>query len=287
MSRIVFLNGSFLPIEEAKVPFMDRGFMFGDGVYEGIGVLDGRLVDNEAHLERLERSLREVRIPNPYTRAEWTHLEEELARRNGMTEGFIYFQVTRGVAERDFMFPDNAAPTVAMFTQAKAIVNAPAAKTGIAVITVPDLRWKRRDIKSLNLLAQVLAKQAAKEAGAQEAWMVEDGFVTEGGSSSGFIVTKEGRIVVRPLSNAILPGITRKSLLALSKDAGIELEERLFTVDEAYDAAEAFMTSASTFVLPIVSIDGRAIGDGKPGPITQKLREIYIQMAAGPRLAAE
>jgi len=287
MSRIVFLNGSFLPIEEAKVPFMDRGFMFGDGVYEGIGVLDGRLVDNEAHLERLERSLREVRIPNPYTRAEWTHLEEELARRNGMTEGFIYFQVTRGVAERDFMFPDNAAPTVAMFTQAKAIVNAPAAKTGIAVITVPDLRWKRRDIKSLNLLAQVLAKQAAKEAGAQEAWMVEDGFVTEGGSSSGFIVTKEGRIVVRPLSNAILPGITRKSLLALSKDAGIALEERLFTVDEAYDAAEAFMTSASTFVLPIVSIDGRAIGDGKPGPITQKLREIYIQMAAGPRLAAE
>ena len=287
MSRIVFLNGSFLPIEEAKVPFMDRGFMFGDGVYEGIGVLDGRLVDNEAHLERLERSLREVRIPNPYTRAEWTHLEEELARRNGMTEGFIYFQVTRGVAERDFMFPDNAAPTVAMFTQAKAIVNAPAAKTGIAVITVPDLRWKRRDIKSLNLLAQVLAKQAAKEAGAQEAWMVEDGFVTEGGSSSGFIVTKEGRIVVRPLSNAILPGITRKSLLALSKDAGIELEERLFTVDEAYDAAEAFMTSASTFVLPIVSIDGRTIGDGKPGPITQKLREIYIQVATAPRLAAE
>jgi len=287
MSRIVFLNGSFLPIEEAKVPFMDRGFMFGDGVYEGIGVLDGRLVDNEAHLERLERSLREVRIPNPYTRAEWTHLEEELVRRNDMTEGFIYFQVTRGVAERDFMFPDNAAPTVAMFTQAKAIVNAPAAKTGIAVITVPDLRWKRRDIKSLNLLAQVLAKQAAKEAGAQEAWMVEDGFVTEGGSSSGFIVTKEGRIVVRPLSNAILPGITRKSLLALSKDAGIELEERLFTVDEAYDAAEAFMTSASTFVLPIVSIDGRTIGDGKPGPITQKLREIYIQMATAPRLAAE
>ncbi|HZW46493.1 MAG TPA: D-amino-acid transaminase [Microvirga sp.] len=287
MSRIVFLNGSFLPIEEAKVPFMDRGFMFGDGVYEGIGVLDGRLVDNEAHLERLERSLREVRIPNPYTRAEWTHLEEELARRNGMTEGFIYFQVTRGVAERDFMFPDNAAPTVAMFTQAKVIVNAPAAKTGIAVVTVPDLRWKRRDIKSLNLLAQVLAKQAAKEAGAQEAWMVEDGFVTEGGSSSGFIVTKEGRIVVRPLSNAILPGITRKSLLALSKDAGIALEERLFTVDEAYDAAEAFMTSASTFVLPIVSIDGRTIGDGKPGPITQKLREIYIQVATAPRLAAE
>jgi len=287
MSRIVFLNGSFLPIEEAKVPFMDRGFMFGDGVYEGVGVLDGRLVDNEAHLERLERSLREVRIPNPYTRAEWTRLEEEIARRNGMMEGFIYFQVTRGVAERDFTFPENATPTVAMFTQAKAILDAPAAKTGIAVITVPDLRWSRRDIKSLNLLAQVLVKQAAKEAGVQEAWMVEDGYVTEGGSSSGFIITKEGRIVVRPLSNAILPGITRKALLALSKDAGIELEERMFTVEEAYGAAEAFMTSASMFVTPIVSIDGRAVGDGKPGPITKKLREIYIRMATTPRMAAE
>ncbi len=287
MSRIVFLNGSFLPIEEAKVPFMDRGFMFGDGVYEGVAVLDGHLVDNDAHLERLERSLREVRIPNPYTRAEWTRLEDELARRNGMTEGFLYFQVTRGVAERDFMFPDDATPTVAMFTQAKSIVNAPAAEKGIAVITVPDQRWSRRDIKSLNLLAQVLAKQAAKEAGAHEAWMVQDGFVTEGGSSSGFIVTKEGSIVVRPLSNAILPGITRKSLLALSQGAGIALEERMFTVEEAYGAAEAFMTSASAFVLPIVSIDGRAIGDGKPGPITKKLREIYIRMASSQRMAAE
>jgi D-alanine transaminase len=285
MSRIVFLNGLFLPIEEAKVPFMDRGFLFGDGIYEGIGVLDGRLVDNEAHLERLERSLREVRIPNPYTRAEWTNVEEELARRNNLTEGFIYFQVTRGVAERDFMFPNEVTPTVAMFTQAKSIMNAPAAETGIAVITVPDLRWKRRDIKSINLLAQVLAKQTAKEAGAQEAWMVEDGFVTEGGSSSGFIVTKEGRIVVRPLSNAILPGITRQSLLALSKDEGIALEERLFTVAEAYEAAEAFLTSASNFVLPIVSIDGRMIGNGKPGPITKRLRETYIRMARSPRLA--
>jgi D-alanine transaminase len=287
MSRIVFLNGSFLPIEEAKVPFMDRGFLFGDGIYEGIAVLGGHLVDNEAHLERLERSLREVRIPNPYTREEWTRLEEELARRNGLTEGFIYFQVTRGVAERDFMFPENTTPTVAMFTQARSIVNSPAAETGIAVITVPDLRWKRRDIKSINLLAQVLAKQAAKEAGAQEAWMVEGGFVTEGGSSSSFIVTTEGHIVVRPLSNAILPGITRQSLLALSREAGIELEERLFTVEEAYDAAEAFLTSASSFVLPIVSIDGRPIGNGKPGPVTKKLREIYIGMATAQRMAAE
>ncbi|WP_201864251.1 D-amino-acid transaminase [Microvirga soli] len=287
MSRIVFLNGSFLPIEEAKVPFMDRGFLFGDGVYEGIGVLDGQLIDNEAHLERLERSLAEVRIRNPYSRAEWTSLQQEIVRRNGMAEGFIYFQVTRGVAERDFFFPENAEPSVAMFTQAKSIADAPAARTGIAVVTVPDQRWARRDIKSINLLAQVLAKQAAKEAGAQEAWLVEDGYVTEGGSSSGFIVTKQGSIVVRPLSNAILPGITRKSLLRLSEEAGIPLEERRFTVEEAYDAAEAFLTSASNFVLPIVSIDGRPVADGKPGPITKRLRELYLSMARVPALAAE
>jgi D-alanine transaminase len=287
MSRIVFLNGSFLPIEEAKVPFMDRGFLFGDGVYEGIGVLDGQLIDNEAHLERLECSLAEVRIRNPYSRAQWTSFQEEIVRRNGMAEGFIYFQVTRGVAERDFFFPETAEPTVAMFTQAKTIADAPAARTGIAVVTVPDQRWARRDIKSINLLAQVLAKQAAKEAGAQEAWLVEDGYVTEGGSSSGFIVTKKGSIVVRPLSNAILPGITRKSLLRLSEEAGIPLEERRFTVEEAYDAAEAFLTSASNFVLPIVTIDGRPVGDGKPGPITKRLRELYLSMARIPALAAE
>jgi D-alanine transaminase len=287
MSRIVFLNGSFLPMDEAKVPFMDRGFLFGDGVYEGIGVLEGRLIDNEAHLERLERSLAEVRIPNPYTRAEWTAFEEEIVRRNGMIEGFIYFQVTRGVAERDFFFPEHAKPTVAMFTQAKSIADAPAARTGIAVVTVPDQRWARRDIKSINLLAQVLAKQAAKEAGAQEAWMVEDGFVTEGGSSSAFIVTKKGSIIVRPLSQCILPGITRKSLLRLSEEVGIALEERRFTVEEAYDAAEAFLTSASNFVLPVVSIDGRPVADGKPGPITKRLRELYLAMASAPALAAE
>jgi D-alanine transaminase len=287
MSRIVFLNGSFLPIEEANVPFMDRGFLFGDGVYEGIGVLNGHLIDNEAHLERLERSLGEIRIPNPYTRAEWTRIEEDLVRRNNMTEGFVYFQVTRGVAERDFFFPTDAKPTVAMFTQAKAIANAPIAETGIAVATVPDMRWERRDIKSINLLAQVLAKQAAKEAGAQEAWMVQDGFVTEGGSSSAFIVTKAGSIVVRPLSNAILPGITRKSLLQLSREDGIPLEERLFTVEEAYEAAEAFLTSASNFVVPVVTIDGRPVGDGKPGRVTRRLRQLYLEMATAPAMAAE
>ncbi len=193
MSRVVFLNGAFLPAEEAKVSVMDRGFLFSDGVYEGVGVLDGHLVDNEAHLERFERSMREIQIANPHSRAEWTRFEDELVRRNGMSEGFLYIQITRGVAERDFMFPKDAPPTVMMFTQAKSIANAPAAEKGIAVITVADQRWKRRDIKSVSLLAQVLAKQAASEAGAQEAWMVEDGFVTEGGSSSAFIVTQDGQ----------------------------------------------------------------------------------------------
>lgn len=286
MSRMVFLNGAFLPIEEAKVPVMDRGFLFADGVYEGMGVLGGRLVDNEAHLARLERSLREVQIPNPYSRGEWTRLEEELVLRNGMMEGFLYLQVTRGVAERDFVFPKGAKPTVMMFTQARAIVNNPAAETGIAVVSVPDLRWKRRDIKSLSLLGQVLAKEAAAKAGAQEAWMVEDGFVTEGGSSSAFIVTQAGAIIARPLSHDILPGITRQALLRLAEEAGIRVEERLFTLGEAHDAAEAFNTSASGFVLPVVSIDGRPVGNGKPGPLTRRLRALYIEMAGAPAAAA-
>lgn len=285
MSRIVFLNGSFLPIEEARVPIMDRGFLFADGVYEGMGVLGGRLIDNDAHLARLERSLKEVRIPNPYSPADWTRLEEDLVRRNGMMEGFLYLQITRGVAERDFLFPKDATPTVMMFTQAKSIVHSPLAETGIAVVSVPDLRWKRRDVKSLSLLAQVLAKQEALEAGAHEAWMVEDGFVTEGGSSSAFIITKTGAVVARPLSSAILPGITRQALLRLAREEGLAVEERLFTLEEAYDAAEAILTSASNFVLPVVSIDGRPVGNGKPGAMTRRLRALYLQMAGAPSAA--
>src|SRR5215211_3313717 len=203
MSRTVFVNGAFVPFEEACVPIMDRGFLFADGIYEVSAVVNGRLVDNEAHLARLDRSLGEISIANPYSAAEWTDLEEELVRRNGLREGTVYMQVTRGVAERDFAFPKDAKPTVVMFTQASEIVNAPAARTGVAVITVPDLRWKRRDIKSVALLGQVLAKQAAAEAGVAEAWMVEDGYVTEGGSSTAFIITTDGSIVTRPLSHAV------------------------------------------------------------------------------------
>jgi D-alanine transaminase len=282
MSRIVFVNGSFVPYEEASIPIMDRGFLFADGIYEVSAVLDGRLVDNAAHLARLDRSLGEIRIANPYSTAEWIGLEEEMVRRNNLREGLVYMQVTRGVSERDFAFPKDVTPTVVMFTQEKNMVAAPLARSGAKVITVPDLRWERRDIKSVALLAQVLAKQAAAEAGVAEAWMVEDGFVTEGGSSTAFIITKDNRLVTRPLSHAILPGITRRSVMRLAKEADLTVEERLFSVQEAYDAAEAFFTSATSLVMPVVQIDDRTIGDGKPGPLAQRLRALYLEMAAEP-----
>jgi D-alanine transaminase len=286
MARIVYVNGEFVPYEEARIPIMDRGFLFADGIYEVSAVLNSRLVDNEAHLARLDRSLNEIRIPNPYDAARWTQLEEELVRRNGLVEGLVYMEVTRGVAERDFAFPKDSTPTVVMFTQAKNITRSPLAETGAAVITVPDLRWKRRDIKSVALLAQVLAKQAAAEAGVAEAWMVEDGHVTEGGSSTAFIITQDGRIVTRPLSTAVLPGITRLSVMRLAQENGLQIEERLFTVEEAHGAAEAFFTSASAFVMPVVRIDDRPVAGGKPGALTRRLRQLYLEMAGAPAAAA-
>lgn len=279
-ARIVYLNGDFLPFAEARVPIMDRGFLFADGIYEVSAVLDGRLVDNEAHLARLDRSLGEIDIANPHSLAEWIGLQTELIARNGLTEGLVYMQVTRGVYERDFAYPPaGTTPTVMMFTQAKTVAANPLAETGAKIITVPDLRWKRRDIKSVALLAQVLAKQQAAAAGVAEAWMVEDDAVTEGSSSTAFIVTTGGALVTRPLSTALLPGITRKAVLRLAEEAGLALEERLFSVAEALAAAEAFYTSASAFVMPVVSIDGHAVGEGRPGPHTRRLRELYLAMA--------
>jgi D-alanine transaminase len=285
MSRIVFVNGTFLPYEEARIPIMDRGFLFADGIYEVAAVLGGRLVDNAAHLARLERSLGEIRISDPYGPAEWTRLEEELVRRNALQEGLVYMQVTRGVAERDFGFPASAAPTVVMFTQPKALRDAPLARTGAGIVTVPDLRWKRRDIKSVGLLAQVLAKQAAVEVGAAEAWMVEDGFVTEGSSSTAFII-KDRTLVTRPLSHAVLPGITRQAVMRLAAEADLRVEERLFSLEEARSAEEAFYTSATSLVMPVVTIDGEPVGTGEPGPLTQRLRAIYLAMAGQSAAAA-
>lgn len=279
MSEIVFVDGAYVPREKASVSVFDRGFLFADGIYEVCAVLDGKLVDNPAHLARLDRSLGEIELPCPLSREEIVAMQRELVSRNEVREGLVYIQVTRGAADRDFAFPENVKPTFVAFAQAKKIIGSPHAETGVAAISVPDLRWARRDIKSVALLAQVLAKQAARKAGAAEAFMVEDGLVTEGASSSAFIVTQAQEIVTRPLSNALLPGCTRQAVLALARERNMRLVERAFTIDEAYGAAECFFTSATAFVMPIVTLDGRMIGQGRPGPATTRLRELYIEAA--------
>lgn len=278
MSRIVYVNGEYLPEEEARISIFDRGFIFGDGIYEVSAVLGGKLVDCDAHLARLERSCGEIRLALPWSRAELIAIHEELIKRNDIDEGGIYLQVSRGAADRDFAFPKDVAPTLVMFSQARNLSQAPAAKTGIKVVSCPDLRWARRDIKSVNLLGPVLAKQFAAESGAQEAWLVEDGIVTEGASSTAWIV-KGKTLISRPLSNKVLPGITRKAVLAFLAETGFKFEERTFTLDEALDAEEAFITSANSFVMPVVSIDGHTIHNGAPGPTAIRLREIYIDFA--------
>jgi D-alanine transaminase len=279
LSRIAYVNGEFLPLDEARISILDRGFLFADGIYEVSAVLDGKLVDNEAHLVRLARSVREIALLLPETLERIEEIQKELIARNDLVEGVVYLQVTRGAADRDFAFPKGVKPSLVMFTQVKNIVDSPAAQNGIAVKTLPDIRWARRDIKSVALLAQVLAKQAAAEAGCQEAWMVEDGLITEGGSSTVFIVTRDDVIVTRPNSNAILPGCTRKALIALAEERQIRIEERAFSVEEARVAKETFITSASSFLQSVVTIDGAPVGDGKPGAVAKRLREIYIEFA--------
>lgn len=279
MGDLVYVNGAYVAQEAARISVFDRGFLFADGIYEVCAVLDGRLVDNAAHLERLDRSLREIELSSPLSRAEVVAVEQELVARNGVVEGLVYMQVTRGPADRDFAFPAEPRPTFVAFTQKKQIVDAPAAARGVSVVSTPDLRWARRDIKSVALLAQVLAKQAARRAGAVEAFMVEDGAITEGASSTAFIVTDADEIVTRPLSTALLPGCTRKAVLALTRERGMRLVERSFTIDEALAARECFFTSATAFVMPVVSIDGHRIGAGVPGPATKRLRDLYIAAA--------
>jgi D-alanine transaminase len=279
MSRIVYVNGAYLPEEEAKISVFDRAFLFGDGVYEVTAVLDRRLVDFEPHLVRLDRSLKEIALAPPLTHSKLRRLHLELVARNNITEGLVYLEITRGVAERDFAYPENAAPTVVAFTQTRPLIDNPYAATGVKVITIPELRWKRRDIKSTAMLAQTMGKQEAKLKGAYEAWMVEDGHVTEGTSSSAFIFDAQGVVRTQPLGHQILPGVTRRAVLRLAALEGISLEERPFTVAEALAAREAFMTAASAFVLPVVEIDGVPIGDGRPGPIARAFRGLYIEEA--------
>jgi len=281
LEKIAYVNGSFVPHSEAKVSVFDRGFLFADGIYEVAAVLDGKLIDNASHLARLERSVGEIKLALPESRARIEEIQKELVRRNDLVNGMVYLEVTRGADKgRDFAFPKaDVKSTLVMFTSEKDIINAASAKTGINVITVPDIRWTRRDIKSVALLAQVLAKQAAAEVGAGEAWMIEDGKVTEGGSSSAFIVTHDDVIVTRQNGNEILPGCTRKAVVKLAEERQLRIEERAFTVEEALAAKEAFITSASVFVQGVVAVDGKPVGAGKVGPMTTRLREIYVEFA--------
>ena len=276
MKRTVYVNGKYLPEDEAKVSIFDRGFLFADGVYEVTSVLKGKLIDFPGHQRRLARSLKELGMKVPCTDEELLEIHRQLIARNELHEGMIYLQITRGAADRDFLFPESAEPTIVLFTQAKNLTNSPKIKSGYKVITVPDQRWKRRDIKTVQLLYPSMAKMEASRAGADDAWLVEDGFITEGTSNNAYIVQSSGNIITRNLSNDILHGITRASLVQFAAEEGVTVEQRPFTVAEAMEAEEAFITAASLFVAPVVEIDGKAIGNGKPGPVVSKLRKIYL-----------
>ncbi len=279
MSAIAYVDGAYLPADQASVSIFDRGLLFADSVYEVTTVLEGRLIDNRRHLARLVRSLQALEIPMPMPQAEIIAMQESLIERNAVREGVVYLQVTRGVAERSFEAPIQPSPTVFAFASAKNIIDAPQAREGISVITVPDQRWKRRDIKTTGLLAQSLAKTEASRRGAEDAWMVEDGMVTEGSSNNAWIVRGDGIVQTRPTGTEILGGITRAALFDIAEAAGYRIEERPFSLSDARNAAEAFVSSASTFVWPVVAIDGHKLGDGRPGPLTRDLRHRYIEAA--------
>ncbi len=282
MSRTVYVNGEYLPEGEAKVSIFDRGFLMADGVYEVTSVLDGKLVDFDGHAIRLERSLNELDMRAPVTKDELLNIHRELVAKNDVVDGGVYLQITRGApADRDFVYPDpDETPcTVVLFTQSKpGITESPAAKNGIKVISIEDQRWGRRDIKTVQLLYPSMGKMMAKAAGCDDAWLVEDGYVTEGTSNNAYIV-KDGKIITRQLSNDILHGITRAAVLRFAAEAQMDVEERLFTIEEAQQADEAFITSATMFVCPVVEIDGAQIGGGAPGSIAPRLREIYLDEA--------
>ncbi|WP_299779027.1 D-amino-acid transaminase [uncultured Roseobacter sp.] len=280
MTRTVYVNGDYLPETEATVSIFDRGFLMADGVYEVTSVLGGKLIDFDGHAVRLQRSLDELEMRSPISKEDLLEVHRELVRVNEIDEGMIYLQITRGApGDRDFVFPDpeTTAPTIVLFTQNKpGLADSPAAKKGMKVISIEDIRWGRRDIKTVQLLYPSMGKMMAKKAGADDAWMIEDGYVTEGTSNNAYIV-KGNKIITRALSNDILHGITRAAVLRFAQEAQMEVEERNFTIDEAKEADEAFITSASTFVMPVVEIDGIALGDGVPGRVAPRLREIYLE----------
>lgn len=279
MTRHIYLNGSYLPENEAKISVMDRAFLFGDAIYEVTAMVDGHLIDNDLHLARFARSLAELDIPLPIALENVREMQIELARRNQMTDGTIYLQVSRGVAERNFYAEPEMTPTFVAFTQAKKLYDTPAQQNGIAVALIEDPRWNRRDIKTVMLLGQVLAKQTAKAQGFSDVWLHEAGCITEGASSTAFILTADGKIITRQNSHSILPGCTRRAVMTLAQTHNLIVEERPFTIAEAETAAEAFLTSASSLVTPVVRIGDAVIGDGKPGPVTRQLQAIYLAAA--------
>jgi len=280
MGRIVYVNGEYLPEDEAKVSIFDRGFLMADGVYEVTSVLDGKLIDFDGHAVRLARSLSELDMGNPISHEDLLAVHRELVRVNDVVDGGVYLQITRGApGDRDFVFPDpeETPQTVVLFTQSKpGMAESPQAKVGIKVISIEDIRWGRRDIKTVQLLYPSMGKMMAKKAGCDDAWLVEDGAVTEGTSNNAYIV-KGGKIITRNLNSDILHGITRAAVLRFAREAQMEVEERPFTIEEAQNADEAFITSASMFVMPVVEIDGEAVGEGVPGSVAPRLREIYLE----------
>lgn len=285
MERIVYCQGKLVPEDQAHVGLFDRGFLFGDAVYEVTAVINGRMIDNALHLARLERSLAQLDIPMPMALAEIEAVQLQLIARNGLQEGTVYLQVSRGEEDRDFLYSKGLKPVLVGFTQGKTLVDTKAQREGISVDLADDPRWTRRDIKTVMLLGQVLAKRAAKDRGYGDVWMIEDGKITEGASSTAYIVTADRKIVTRGNSHSVLPGCTRQTLLTLCQKHGLIVEERAFTPDEAQSAVEAFATSASSLVMPVVKIGEAVIGDGRPGPLTRDLQTQYL-VAAGVAAAA-
>ena len=275
--RTVYVDGQFVPETEAKISIFDRSFLFADGVYEVTSVLDGKLIDFKGHMTRLQRSLSELKFEFKPDIDQLLEAHRELVKLNNITEGLIYLQVSRGSAgDRDFAIDPKTRATIVMFTQSKSLIKSALAERGQKIVTFPDIRWRRSDIKTTQLLYASLLKTEAASKGADDAWMLLDGFITEGSSNNAYIVTQDNTIVTRELSTDILHGITRASVLKCAEELQLKVEERHFTLEEAQNAKEAFSTSASAFVCPVAEIDGKKIGDGVPGPIAKRLREIYI-----------
>lgn len=280
MKNIAYVNGTYQDADQATISIYDRGFLFADAVYEVCAVIDRKLLDRDNHIDRLHRSMAELEMPKQFDSSHIIQILDTLIAKNQLDQGTVYLQVSRGASERDFIFPKEPRLTLVAFTQHKNIVQDPNAKNGYRIITLPDLRWQRCDIKTVGLLYASMAKSQAIAQGVNDAWLIDsNGFVTEGTSSNAFIITRDNKLVTRQLGHQILPGITRQAVMSLAQEAGLSIEQRPFSLNEALSAKEAFSTSASTFTQPVIEIDGQPIDDGLVGPLSLRLRERYIEIA--------